>query len=324
MSEQVFFQFKPGNALDELIELFIQKGEWERKAQNEHNYFHKYYWPEIILSDEQCRKTKWNENEFSIDRLGEYRPESNANGQVVLFMPTIFRCISAYFNNTMINEDERNKYTEALCQLVLIHEFVHWLVNVGESPLLTQNKLYARFGLSGLKFEPKLNQFKYDDIDSVGYHETFAQIFTNYFCNKKGGIHWDIFQWLEPQQSKQYTAYKDLFPGTWAGRDLIIDGKIPDQRIERIQEEQLDQVFDLLNFTRELNCQSFEVLQSLSNNYKPQDKSNKCKLFFEKIIKSTHIESNCYDNAVKLCKSLHPDLIDNNKGRITGKKYGLN
>jgi hypothetical protein len=329
MSEKVFFQFKPENALDELIELFIQKGDWKRELRNEENYLHQYFWPEIILSDEECLINYWNEANNCIERLGEYRLRPNRGGQVVLFMPTIFSCISDYLNHNNLSEDSRNQHIVALCELVLIHEFVHWLVDVGESPSQIQlwgaTQLTAeKYGMAYRKFISQLDLFKYTNVDSVSYHETFTQIFTNYFCNKIGGIHWDLFQWLEPQQPLQYTVYKDLFSGIWAGRDMIIDGVILDQRIQMIQEEQLEQVFDLLNFTRELDCQSFEVLQVLSNNYQPLDKLNKCKLFFEKIIKSTHIESNCYDNAVKLCKSLHPDLIDNNKGRITGKKYGLN
>ena len=330
MSENVFFEFKKENVLDELLRLFENKGLWQLD-KSKFDFFHNYQWPDIILADRKRSLKDKKLDGYAIELLGSYSKNEEEIGQVTLYMPSVFRCVEDFlkFKGKTDNSFENIKVNvEILSEIILIHEFIHWLVEMGESPKSTQiwgetQEKSAKFGLGERHYISKLPDFKYDDNDSIKYHESFAQIFTNYYCNKIGGIHWEQFEWLEKQQQTQYTVYKDLFPGIWAGRDMIIDGVIPDQRIQMIQEEQLEQVFDLLNFTRELDCQSFEVLQVLSKNYQPEDKSNKCRLFFEKIIKSTHIEANFYNNAVNRCGSIHPDLIDENKGTITGKKYGL-
>jgi hypothetical protein len=290
MSENVFFEFKNKNVLDDLIDLFVKKGkgEWKRELRTEPNYLHKYYWPEIVLSDEQSLQTTWNENKNSIERLGEYRLRTDKDGQIVLFIPAIYGCINDFLSSKNLNIDSKNKYFEVLCELVLIHEFIHWLVDMGASPKCTQiwgetQENSSKFGLGERHYVSKLPDFKYDDTDSIKYHESFAQIFTNYYCNKIGGIHSELFEWLEKQQQTQYTVYKDLFPGIWAGRDLIIGGEFPDQKIQMIKDDNLEQVFDLLNFTRELNLQSFKVLEALSSNYSVTDKDNKCVKFFEKL-----------------------------------------
>ena len=315
MSENVFFEFKKENVLDELLRLFENKGLWQLD-KSKFDFFHNYQWPDIILADRKRSLKDKKLDGYAIELLGSYSKNEEEIGQVTLYMPSVFRCVEDFlkFKGKTDNSFENIKVNvEILSEIILIHEFIHWLVDMGKSP----QKLIEK------GFIHELPVFKYECDDSIEFHESFAQIFTNYYCNKIGGIHWEQFEWLEKQQQTQYTVYKDLFPGIWAGRDMIIDGVIPDQRIQMIQEEQLEQVFDLLNFTRELDCQSFEVLQVLSKNYQPEDKSNKCRLFFEKIIKSTHIEANFYNNAVNRCGSIHPDLIDENKGTITGKKYGL-
>ena len=315
MSNGVFFEFKKKNVLDELLSLFENKGLWQLD-KSKVDFFHNYQWPDIILADRKRSLKDKKLDGYAIELLGSYSKNEEGIGQVTLYMPSVFRCVEDFlkFKGKTDNSFENIKVNiQILSEIILIHEFIHWLVDLGKSPQkLTENG-----------FIHELPLFKYECADSIEFHETFAQIFTNYYCNKIGGIHWELFEWLEKQQQTQYTVYKDLFPGIWAGRDMIIDGVIPDQRIQMIQEEQLEQVFDLLNFTRELDCQSFEVLQVLSKNYQPEDKSNKCRLFFEKIIKSTDIEANFYNNAVNRCGSIHPDLIDGNKGKITGKKYGL-
>jgi hypothetical protein len=208
---------------------------------------------------------------------------------------------------------------------VLIHEFIHWLVDMGESPKSTQiwgekQEKIAKYGVLERHYVSKLPDFKYDDNDSIKYHESFAQIFTNYYCNKIGGIHWELFEWLEIQQQEQYIVYKDLFSGS----DMIIGGVFQDQKIQMIKEDHLEQVFDLLNFTRELNCQSFSVLEALSSNYSSEDKENKCFKFFEKIINSNDsIYDDYFKKTVDVSKTIHPELNEKYKGRIAGSKFGI-
>ncbi len=316
MDEIIFFEHKKGNVLDELIELFKDKGEWKLNVSG-HNFYHDFEWPDIILADRGRFFSKLEGN--AIDLLGSYVfNDVEKVGQVTLYKPAILKCADAYLksSNTSSNSAVENKMTiEILSEIILIHEFVHWLVDVGESP--------SNYGLAReRKCYPKLKEFKYDDIDAINFHESFAQIFTNYYCNLIGGEHWKLFSWLKNQQPKQYVIYKDLFDPVWGGRDMIIDDIFPDQKIEKIEERHLGKVFDLLNFTREVDCQSFEVLKVLSTNYSEDDKENKCFGFFEKLIKSS-LEGNCYEKIVERCKSLHPDLVEKFRGRIIGRRYGL-
>lgn len=328
MDEIIFFEYKKGNVLDELINLFKDKGEWKLHVSS-HNFYHDFEWPDIILADRERVFKKLEGN--AIELLGSYAfNDIEKVEQVTLYKPAILKCADAYLNSLGLispSFEDRKKFIEILSEIVLIHEFVHWLVDVGESPEIVSwnktNKAPANYGLAGeRKYYPKLKEFKYDDIDAINFHESFAQIFTNYYCNLIGGEHWKLFSWLKNQQPKQYVIYKDLFDPVWGGRDMIIDDIFPDQKIEKIEERHLGKIFDLLNFTREVDCQSFEVLKVLSTNYLASDKENKCSGFFEKLIKSS-LEGNCYEKIVERCKSLHPDLVEKQIGRITGKKFGL-
>jgi hypothetical protein len=305
MLYRTFFQFKKDNVLDELIELFIKKGRWQRAYHEQSDYLHKFYWPEIILSDEECKPNKWNEGENSIERLGEYRLREKTDGQVVLFMPAIFRCSTDFLKEKYsgnLSIELKKACFEALCELVLIHEFVHWLVDVGISPLATQKfnelqKVSRNFGLgSEQKYTKQLKEFIYLDDDSVAYHEVFTEIFTNYYCNKIGGLHWELFLWLEPYQTWHYTAYKSLFAGSDRNDDII-----------KIEFEQLNQVFDMLNFTREFDFQCFNILKILSTDFSSSGIDNKCKKYFKKLILQLDSSCRCYDSVIEAFKLVHPD-----------------
>ena len=308
MLHKTFFQFKNDNVLDELIELFIKKGRWQRAYHEKSDYLHKFYWPEIILSDEKCKPNKWNDGENSIERLGEYRLREKTDGQVALFMPAIFRCTTNFLEEKYSGEisiELKKACFEALCELVLIHEFVHWLVDVGISPLATQKfdelqKVSRNFGLgSEQKYTQQLKEFRCFDDDSVAYHETFTEIFTNYFCNKIGGLHWELFLWLDLQQSWHYTVYKSLFTSEDKNNEIV-----------KIEFEHLSQAFDLLNFTREFDFQCFEILQILSTDFSPSNKDEKCKIFFKKIILHLDSSCRCYNSAIEAVKKVHPEMFE--------------
>ena len=326
MNNTVFFEFKKENVLDELIKLFKEKGEWDLYP-SETDFLHFYQWPDIVLSDR--RRSFNNQEGHAIELLGSYSINDQNKSQVTIYMSAILDCVNDFIMNRGLNEpsfNDKKKYVEILSEIILIHQFVHWLIDVGSSPKLTEfknKKVGENIDMSGIneiEYISKLN----DNHESVSYHESFAQIFTNYFCNKIGGIHWELFEWLEKQQDKQYIVYKDLFSGIWAGRDLIIGGVFPDQKIQMIKDDHLEQVFDLLNFTRELNLQSFSVLEAISSNYSLKDKDNKCYVFFEKIINSYQsISGDCFKKTVDISKTLHPELYEKNRGKIAGVKYGL-
>jgi hypothetical protein len=319
MNEVLFYQHKMENILDQLTNLFKDKGEWKLNDSS-HRFYHAFEWPDIILADRKRDFQGLDEN--AIELLGSYAfNDIEKVGQVTLYKPTILSCADEYLKSlglTSPSFEDRKKFIEILSEIVLIHEFVHWLVDVGESPTLFSNNTKENCDLKKDKLV-----IKYIEDDEIAYHESFAQIFTNYYCNLIGGEHWAVFSWLQEQQPKQYVIYKDLFDPVWGGRDLIYEGIFPEQKIEKIDERHLGKVFDLLNFTREIDCQSFEVLKVLSTNYSENDKESKCRGFFEKIIKSNELKDDCFDKIVEKCKLLHSDLVDTNKGRITGKKYGL-
>jgi len=330
MKEVLFFQHKKENILDHLIYLFKNKGGWKLNDST-HQFYHKFEWPDIILADRRRVLSFPKLDGNAIELLGSYTFNNFEKiGQVTLYKPAILSCAKDYLKASgtiSINFEDTKKIIEILSEIILIHEFVHWLVEVGESPKLeymSQTQKTAKsYGLNDIKYKGQINDFKYIDIDEISYHESFAQIFTNYFCNLFGGEHWAVFSWLQNQQPIQYVIYKDLFPAVWGGRDMIIDGVFPDQNIEIIEEKHLEQVFDLLNFTRDVDCQSFELLKVLSSNYSVDDKKNKCFGFCEKTIKAIELESACYFKIVEKCKLLHSDLVSKYKGRISGKKYGL-
>lgn len=316
MNEVLFYQHKKENILDQLTNLFKDKGEWKLNISS-HNFYHDFEWPDIILADRKRDFQKLEGN--AIELLGSYAfNDIEKVGQVTLYKPTILSCADEYLKSLGLispSLEDRKKFIEILSEIVLIHEFVHWLVDVGESPEIVNwyktNETSKNFGLgSERKYYRKLNEFKYGNYDEIAYHESFAQIFTNYYCNLIGGEHWKLFSWLKNQQPKQYVIYKELFDPVWGGRDMIIDDIFPDQKIEKIDERHLGKVFDLLNFTREIDCQSFEVLKVLSTNYSASDKENKCYGLFEKIIKAnTKAVGDCYFKITEKCKSIHPNLI---------------
>lgn len=208
----VFYQYKiEHNILDELIGEF-QKRSWLFDEMPP-GYFHKFKWPDIVLSDKEATLNlpddmSKNDNEkHIIELLGAYQAGENSEneGQVILYMPRIRETAFVYakFKTGKIEaelcEDERKYYIELLTKLVLIHEFTHWIVHVG------------KFGVFKEEFSKPI-KIKYDDKDSIFFHESIAQIFTNYFCQRDSQLD-DLFYWLEQQQPIQYQIYKDLIFG---------------------------------------------------------------------------------------------------------------
>jgi hypothetical protein len=204
----VFYQYhREKNILDSLIHEFAKR-EWLFDEMPT-DYFHQYRWPDIVLSDKEAvlelPDELKNETDKSIELLGCYEPDTNRlkEGRVVLFVPKIHETTKEYIrylnkdNSYEPNKEEIKKYVELLTTLVLIHEFTHWIVQAGVFRLKNNTDFSSPLEL------------KYDDKDSIFFHETIAQIFTNYICCKDEELK-GMFFWLEEGQPIQYRIYGDL------------------------------------------------------------------------------------------------------------------
>lgn len=239
MNNPIFFQFRnPSNSLDKLIKAFAYRYGHSSFPEATNDYFHEYIWPNIVLSDEKGRIPQLNdedkkEHDFSIELLGCYRPDKvedkeEYKGQVFLFIPKIKETAKAFFNSSfpyeIYNEIEEKNFTELLSELVLVHEFVHWLMH--------------RIGFNPVQYVKK---------DEVFFHEGFAQLFTNYYCSKDAEMY-SLFLWLENQQPLQYLAYKDIIESD--DKDMVSGT------------EQVN-AFILLDILRYCNLQSWECTKLL-------------------------------------------------------------
>lgn len=312
----VFFKFnKTDNLLEKLIEHFINKG-WKFEVAPS-GYFHKYSWPDIVLSDkkgtlpklDENNKTE-NENEnFSIELLGAYRPKGNCEseeGEVVLFMPKIKETAERFRSEkkppSVYDFEAEKKYTELLSTIILIHEFVHWIMHWIKCP----NFILPKELSNG--FIP----FKYKEVDEVYFHEGFAQLLTKLICDESESELKEMFNWLVAKQPKQYTVYKDL-------KLIDIKGAI-----------------SCLEFMRLYNLQSWEITKQwfddffskIAYDHAKTDKSNSesirliVKDFFKGQIWGSNSE--LWNLALKeVIIKYYPDLEIEYHGSIKGKGYGI-
>lgn len=315
MNNPIFFQFKhPANSLDKLIKDFDNRYKPIKDFDDLHSnsyfpeapkdYFHEYIWPDIVLSDKTGILHQWNdedkkEHDFSIELLGCYRPDRE---EVVLFIPKIKETAKAFFESSFsdenYNEIEEKKFTELLSELVLVHEFVHWLMH--------------RIGFNPVQYAKK---------DEVSFHEGFAQLFTNYYCSKDANMY-SLFVWLESQQPPQYLAYKDIIESD--DKDMVSSTDITN-------------AFILLDILRYCNLQSWECTKLLKE-YQTQlklknfkgliialENSKSCELFksflnalvVPKIDEKVKIDTN--DFLLKYSK----DILHIWRGQIAMAKYNL-
>ena len=241
MNNSIFFQFqKPGNPIDALLEQFVSLG-WSFPA-SKYPGITKYNWPDIVLSkDIRTYDNFKNDNPFDVDHetndekeyedaielLGCYRPKCSnweIEGEIVLYYNKIYSTAENYSNEKGV---DLNASFKNLSEIVLMHEFVHWVMHWVESPF--------EFGTcKSDKFIP----FEYATIDNVNFHEAFTQLFTHFFCEwnieKK-----ELFQWLNVRQPEQYKKYRDLLDnGIKSSHEAIV----------------------LLSFVRFFKIQSFELL----------------------------------------------------------------
>jgi hypothetical protein len=258
-------------------------------CNREGDYFHEYYWPDITLSNRASNHTPKNGNDFEIELLGEYNP---SNETVTLFLPKI-KATSKEFLKTktsIIETDSLNKITKDLSYLILIHEFTHWLID----QLIKKAKL----------------NFEYSLDDNVYFHESLAQLFTHFYCKKDPSL-WELFQWLEERQPRQYKIYNELS-----------NPKITDPSMLNVDQTIIDKVLFatvlLLNSELKYPKQSFENIKDIYDRLEgsEQEIGN----WFES--RSILSIANCFNRWV--WKNETFEQVKNKKrGCFNGKKYEL-
>ena len=207
-NQALLFQFnKDCNPIDLLIESFEKQG-WVIQRNLNSAYFHKYYWPDIILSGKKLKDFS-EDNYGDIDLMGCYKTEGNnwlLEGQVILYYEVIKKVADKYVKEELPKSSDDMGYSEEinetillLSKIVMYHEFVHWIMHWIESPQLSENKLLSR------KYIP----IQYTEQDNIEFHEAFAQLFTKFFCEEDSKRK-KIFEWLEKGQTPPYRKYKEL------------------------------------------------------------------------------------------------------------------
>jgi hypothetical protein len=201
MASSIFYQFHVNNCIvdSELLDHFRKAG-WGLEV-NDDQFFTKYKWPDIILSKKII-------DDDSIDALGCYRTykDFKKEGSIVLYHDKILKTATDY-KVAKSSSQSLEKIVQYLTTIVLVHEFVHWLMH---------------FVHPGTKLPFKRVKVKYQKLDEKEFHECFAQLFTFHFVNKKGGLYKDIFDWLEVRQPNQYTVYHQLLDKGLKRSDSIV------------------------------------------------------------------------------------------------------
>lgn len=194
MASSIFYQFHVNKCVvdSELLDYFLKAG-WGLNV-NDNQFFTKYEWPDIKLSksiNKFLDHDQYHDFEFAIELLGCYQlnKDCTEEGTVILYYEKIKSTAERYIDETK-STTSLEIVIDRLTTIVLIHELVHWLIHY---------------------VSPKTPvEFRYKKIDELNFHEGFAQIFTHWFANKKGGLYLDIFSWLVKKQPPQYHAYTKL------------------------------------------------------------------------------------------------------------------
>ena len=308
----VFYQYKiEHNILDELIGEFKKRSWFFEEMPS--GYFHKFKWPDIVLSDKTAKVVFQEhdgnlENDYTIELLGCYQPSEHhgEQGHIILFMPKLKRAALAFAAHKTggalgggLNDSDIKYFIELLTTLILIHEFTHWVVHVGV------------FGL-------EIN-LQYENEDSVFFHEALAQIFTNYFCCK-GEENLDLkelFFWLEKNQPRQYQVYKDLIWGNGI-KQLLDDGVTVIPSDSRFHEPVRNEFIVKLIFS----------LMILRVNDKQPQSFKELKIVFDEL-KKIHIPEFYFDSKDVINNFKHwnwntegiEEFIERNKNQIIAGKY---
>lgn len=294
----VFFQYSVDNILDQVIDLFVEKG-WKSFTKGENLLNHRYIWPDIVLSD----RINGSIEDNGVEALGSYTPNvcPEMNGYVTLYVQTI-KSIAERFKEDCKSDLSLEEIKGKLSALVLIHEFTHWIIQIG----------FWRDKIGSLKM-------KYDCTDSINFHEALAEIVTNYFCSQDPAMK-NIFDWLEPKQPLQYSIYNKIFDPTEnvvicpAQMNRIIYAVILMQ-LSKEEQQSYESLKDLYTKLNDLNdsqlicCEMISIVQeevrTLGN--PPTGFLNYSDLIIDYLKSGLDIDK----------------FKQKYKGAITGKKFGL-
>ena len=216
--------------LDKLISHF-DNSKWQI-SKSKSDYFHKYKWPDIVLSNKEYKREGLEGRD--IELMGSYGPNDSNwlnEGQVTLYYEKIYEVSVSFVQEKLKVKPTIDfnvcvtKTIESLSTIVLIHEFVHWIMHWIESPQLSNNKFISR------KYLPVL----YNEDDNIYFHEAFAQLFTHFIIKSNTGLE-EIFDWLVEGQTEPYKKYESL------------------NKFENIES-----AISLLTFLKEIGSQSFII-----------------------------------------------------------------
>ena len=238
----VFYQFYNQNLIDSFLEVLKQNGFIFNDSVSK--TLTRYKWPDIVLSKDiiSLKEVPLFEKDMEhdhdienfgncIELMGCYKyKDDKSEGQIILYYEKIMAVAKEYYSTYPYgyNEKALNAYFEDLTTIVLIHEFVHWLMHFVESESINP----AGLAMSGISSE-----FDYSNKDNVYFREGFAQLLTYLFIKDKKHL-LDIFNWLTPKQPSQYKCFEKFVE---AGVNNIADA------------------IEVLFLMRTIESQSFEI-----------------------------------------------------------------
>jgi|GEM_PF-1887431 len=172
---------------NELIETLIEVFESAGYSFLETNQVHKHHWPDVVLTDRDFEP-------LINDKLGTYQFTKTINGkkenegQVYIYYDKIKVAAENYLKSDPLLYLTLNEVFEAITAIVLVHEFVHWIMH------------------QIIRFNP----LKYDSPESKDFHEGFAEFFTWYIIKEYPYL-LKIFEWLLPtEKDSPYLKHKEL------------------------------------------------------------------------------------------------------------------
>jgi len=183
-----------GYGNEQYFKLFRKLAMVESNPKERKGYFKEYRYPDIVLSE----KLKNANNKYDTDYLGcyEYDSKLEKEGTISLFYNRIYYAATEY-----INDPERDHVCpvhlkdniENLATIVLIHEFVHWIM------------------LWIINEKGHMQETEGSTVNYLYFHEGFAQLLTLFVIERKPRKDLiQLFEWLAKKQSPEYRSYQEL------------------------------------------------------------------------------------------------------------------
>jgi len=301
--------------IEKLVALFRENG---YKFACSSKGIHSFDWPHIILSDKNqsqpnCISTETKSNNSNltsiIDPLGVYQAYSiiPSNGIIILYYEKIRIKSKDFFysNDFYFAEENSVNYTEldcfnALINIVLIHEFVHWII-------------HTKVGF---------NPIKYTDDDEKFFHESFAQYFT-WQLIKECPLSTKIFKDTCQTAPDAYINFKEL---KYAGEDGLISETAAIRLLKILQEA--DNADDANHEAyKEFKClQSFQRVIELIKLHHESSEEEKEK-YLEKnaawFFYRNYPNTLDWLNDIGITKETIDNLTYKKRGTIKGREFGF-